>query len=57
MTYSEPKVLIQARELMEEAKFEEAFQVLITFKKIENRSIHDQISYYILMSLLLILFF
>ncbi len=57
MAYSEPKELIRARELMENAKFEEALQVLITFKKIENQSIHDKVSYYILMSLLLILFF
>lgn len=50
MVYSKPKELIRARELMEKAKFEEALQVLITFKKIENQSIHDQVSYYILMS-------
>ena len=50
MVYSEPEAVIRARKLMEEAKFEEALQVLITFKKNENLSSHDQISYYILKS-------
>jgi len=50
MVYSEPKELIRARKLMEEAKFEEALQVLIAYKKNENLSSHDQISYYLLKS-------
>ena len=50
MTHPEPIELIQARKLIEKAKFEEALQVLNSTKKIETLSILDQISLYILKS-------
>ncbi len=57
MSHSEPRELIQAKQLMEEGKLEEALQLVDDFGKKDNLSYHDQISYYILKSSLSSYFF
>ena len=52
MSYSEPKELIRARKLIEEAKFEEALQIVDKFGEKKELSLHERISYYLLKSLL-----
>jgi tetratricopeptide (TPR) repeat protein len=52
MSHSEPKALIRARKLIEEAKFEEALQIVNKFGKKKELSSSEQISYYTLKSLL-----
>jgi tetratricopeptide (TPR) repeat protein len=52
MPYSEPKELIRARELIEEAKFDKALQITEKFGEKKELSLHEQISYYLLKILL-----
>jgi tetratricopeptide (TPR) repeat protein/tRNA A-37 threonylcarbamoyl transferase component Bud32 len=47
----EPKELVNAKELIEKGRFSEATQLLNDFSKKEDISDYEQISYYILMSL------
>ncbi len=54
MSYSEPKELIRARKLIEEAKFEEALQIVDNFGEKKELSVHERISYYLLKTLLAI---
>ncbi|MFX0143842.1 MAG: TIR domain-containing protein [Candidatus Hodarchaeota archaeon] len=48
MSYSEPMELIHARKLIEEAKFEDANQILTEFKEKNDLLSEDIISYYLL---------
>ena len=52
MSYSEPKELIRARKLIEEAKFKEALQIIDKFREKKELSLHERISYYLLKNLL-----
>jgi len=57
MSYSDPKELIRARKLIEEAKFEEALQLVNEFGEKKDLSSDEQISYYTLKSILAGFFF
>jgi len=52
MPYSEPEEIIRARKLINEAKFEDASQILEKFREREDLSLHELISYYIAKSMI-----
>jgi tetratricopeptide (TPR) repeat protein len=56
MSHSEPKELAQARKLIEQAKLEEALQIVNEFGEQKDLSSSEQISYYTLKSLLAMVF-
>jgi len=52
MSYSEPKELVRARKLIEEAKFKEALLIMDKFGEKKELSLNERISYYLLKCLI-----